>query len=108
MLRIIQTYHGTGSYEGYKYVLEKYIPELSKYIEIGELEDFPLYFKKEIYILNGIEYVVDKYYDVNDTPEDEEVEKLVYELVEFVENKQERYELKLKSEREEECWKLLK
>ena len=103
MLRIIQTYHGTGSYEGYKYVLEKYIPELSKYIEIGELEDFPLYFKKEIYILNGIEYVVDKYYDVNDTPEDEEVEKLVYELVEFVENKQERYELKLKSEREEEC-----
>ena len=101
MLRIIQTYHGTGSYEGYKYVLEKYIPELSKYIEIGELEDFPLYFKKEIYILNGIEYVVDKYYDVNDTPEDEEVEKLVYELVEFVENKQERYELKLKSERED-------
>lgn len=44
MLRIVQTYHGTGSYEGYKYVLEKYIPELSKYIEIGELEDFPLFF----------------------------------------------------------------
>lgn len=40
--------------------------------------------------------MVDKYYDVNDTPEDEEVEKLVYELVEFVENKQERYQLKLK------------
>ena len=96
MLRIVQTYHGTGSYEGYRYGLEKYIPELFKYIEIGELEDFPLYFEKEIYILNGIEYVVDKYYDVDDTPEDEEVEKLVYELVEFVENKQERYELKLK------------
>ena len=36
MMRIVQTYHGTGSYEGYKYVLEKYIPELFKYIEIGE------------------------------------------------------------------------
>lgn len=103
MLRIIQTYHGTGSYEGYKYVLEKYIPELFKYIEIGELEDFPLYFEKEIYILNGIEYVVDKYYDVDDTPEDEEDEKMIYELVKYVEDKQERYELKLKSECEDWC-----
>ena len=50
MLRIIQTYHGTGSYEGYKYVLEKYIPELFKYIEIGELEDFPPFFlKRDLY-----------------------------------------------------------
>ena len=98
MLRIVQTYHGTGSYEGYKYVLEKYIPELFKYIEIGELEDFPIYFEKEIFTLNGIEYVVDKHYDVDDTPEDE---KMIYELVEYVEDKQERYELKLKMEREE-------
>ena len=98
MLRIVETYYGTGSYEGYKYVLEKYIPELFKYIEIGELEDFPLFFEKEIYILNGIEYVVDNYYDVDDTPE---YEKMIYELVEYVEDKKERYELKLKVEREE-------
>ena len=103
MLRIIQTYHGTGSYEGYKYILEKYIPELFKYIEIGELEDFPLYFEKEIFTLNGIEYVVDKHYDVDDTPEDEEDEKMVYELVKYVENKKKRYELKLKSEWEDVC-----
>ena len=96
MLRIIQTYHGTGSYEGYKYVLEKYIPELFKYIEIGELEDFPIDFREEIYILNNTEYIIDTFYDVNDTPEDEEVEKMIYELVKYVEDKQERYELKLK------------
>lgn len=101
MLRVVQTYHGTGSREGYKYVLEKYIPERSKYIEIGELEDFPLYFEKEIYIINGIEYVVDKYYDVNDTPKDEDDEKMIYELVKYVEDEQERYELKLKMECED-------
>ena len=44
--------------------------------------------------------MVDKYYDVDDTPEDEEVEKIIYELVKYVEDKQERYELKLKAERE--------
>lgn len=96
MLRIIQTYHGTGSYEGYKYVLEKYIPELFKYVEIGELENFPLYFEKEIFIFNNTEYIIDTFYDVNDTPEDEEVEKMIYELIEYVEDKRERYELKLK------------
>ena len=45
--------------------------------------------------------MVDKYYDVNDTPEDEEDEKMIYELVKYVEDKQERYELKLKSECED-------
>ena len=98
MLRIIQTYHGTGSYEGYKYVLEKYIPELFKYIEIGELEDFPVYFEDKIYILNNTEYIVDAFYDVNDTSEDKEVEKVIYELAEYIKNKRERYELELKSE----------
>lgn len=102
MLRIVQTYHGTGGSEGYKYVLEKYITELFEYIKIGELEDFPfpVYFEKEIFIFNNTEYIIDTFYDVNDTPEDEEVEKVIYELIEYIENKRERYELKLKTEYE--------
>ena len=100
MLRVIQTYHGEGSYEGYKNVLEKYVPEVSKYIKIGELEDFPHYLTEEIFTLSGIEYAVDKYYDVNDTPEDEEDEKVVFELIEYIQDKSNRNKLKLKTESE--------
>ncbi len=80
-LRIIITYHGTGGIDGYKYQVEKYIHEVGKFIEIGELVDFPI--KEKIVSLNGIPYEIVREYDIDETVEDEELEKRIVELKKY-------------------------
>lgn len=80
-LKVIQSYHGTGGKEGYKYEVEKLIEETGGYVLIGELKDFPLH--EEIVELNGIAYEIIKEYDRDELPTDEENEVLVYELEKY-------------------------
>ncbi|MBF0793373.1 hypothetical protein [Mammaliicoccus lentus] len=77
-LKVIQSYHGTGGREGYKYEVEKLIEETGEYMFIGELKSFPL--NEQIVELNGIAYEIVKEYDRDELPTDEENEVLVYEL----------------------------
>lgn len=77
-LRIIQTYHGTGGKEGYRFEVEKYIKETDKFVSIGTLVDFPT--KERIVNLGGTDYEIFREYDCNVTPEDEEHEKMIIEL----------------------------
>lgn len=77
-LKVIQSYHGTGGKEGYKYEVEKFIEETGEYTLIGELKDFPL--NDQIVYLNGIAYEIVQEYDRYELPTDEENEVLVYEL----------------------------
>lgn len=80
-LKVIQSYHGTGGKEGYKYEVEKLIEENGKYIFIGELKDFPMY--EEIVELNGIAYKVVNEYSREELPTDDENEVIVYELEKY-------------------------
>lgn len=80
-LKVIQSYHGTGGKEGYKYEVEKPIRETGEYILIGELKDFPL--NEEIVEINGIAYEIVSEYDRNELPTDEENEVIVYELEKY-------------------------
>lgn len=77
-LKVIQSYHGTGGKEGYKYEVEKLIEETGGYVPIGELKDFPMY--EEIVNLNGVAYKVVNEYSREELPTDEEYEVVVYEL----------------------------
>lgn len=81
-LRVIQSYHGTGGKEGYKYEVEKLIEETGGYVPIGELKDFPM--DEEIVDLNGIAYEIVSEYDRNELPTDEENEVIVYELERYI------------------------
>lgn len=80
-LKVIQSYHGTGGKEGYKYEVEKLIEETGKYVFIGELKDFPMY--DEIVELNGIAYEITREYERDELPTDDENEVLVYELEKY-------------------------
>lgn len=80
-LKVIQSYHGTGGKEGYKFQVEKRIKKSDKYVFIGELKDFPMY--EEIVELNGVAYEVVSEYDRRETPTDEENEVIVYELEKY-------------------------
>lgn len=80
-IRVIQSYHGTGGKEGYKFQVEKRIKKSDKYVFIGELKDFPMY--EEIVELNGVAYKVVKEYSREELPTDEEYEVVVYELEKY-------------------------
>lgn len=80
-LRVIQSYHGTGGKEGYRYEVEKLVKETGKYVFIGELKDFPMY--DEIVELNGIAYEITREYERDELPTDDENEVLVYELEKY-------------------------
>lgn len=80
-LKVIQSYHGTGGKEGYKYEVEKLVKETGNYLFIGELKEFPLF--ERIVELNGTAYEVVKEYDRNEPPTDEENEVVVYELEKY-------------------------
>ena len=79
MLKIKQSYHGTGGREGYKY--EVYDGE-DEYL--GEIEEFPLFWShQETVKINDKLYIVEQSYD-SDLPH-EEVEEVVYHILrEFV------------------------
>ncbi|WP_323709422.1 hypothetical protein [Mammaliicoccus sciuri] len=77
-LKVIQSYHGTGGKEGYKYEVEKLIRETGEYILIGELKDFPM--DEEVVELNGLVYNVVSEYSRDELPTDEENEVIVYQL----------------------------
>lgn len=92
-LRVIQTYHGSGGKEGYKFEVEKFIEETGEFVLIGELIDFPT--KEKIVSLKGINYEIIREYDCNDTTEDKEIEKVIIELKRYVPPKY--FELKWKN-----------
>lgn len=77
-LKVIQSYHGTGGKEGYKYEVEKLIRETGEYILIGELKDFPM--DEEVVELNGLVYNVVSEYSRDELPTDEENEVIIYQL----------------------------
>lgn len=91
-LKVIQSYHGTGGKEGYKYEVEKLIEETGEYALIGELKDFPLF--EEIVKLDGIAYEIVSEYDRNELPTDEENEVIVYELERYIYRKFHKLEWK--------------
>lgn len=91
-IRIVQTYHGNGSKEGYVYRVEKFMGVKDEYIYIGDIVNFPL--NDRVVSLDGIPYEIVREYDCNDTPEDEINEKVIIELKRKYSN--EYYQLKWK------------
>lgn len=80
-LKVIQSYHGTGGKEGYRFKVEKFVDEVGEYVYIGELKDFPTH--ERIVELNEIPYEIVKEYDRDEFPTDEENEVMVIELEKY-------------------------
>ncbi|UXU70169.1 hypothetical protein [Mammaliicoccus sciuri] len=80
-LRVIQSYHGTGGKEGYKFQVEKFNGNIREYVYVGELKDFPI--DQRMVELDGVEYEIIDVYDRNELPKDEEQEVVVFVLAEY-------------------------